>query len=229
MHIANLDLGILGANGIVGAGQTLSVGAALSAHIRKTGQVCVCFFGDGSTNQGTFHESLNLASVWNLPVVFVCENNFYGISVPQRKHQKIKNISQRAAAYDIPGVTVDGNDVFAVYDAAMEAVDRARAGGGPSLVECQTYRHFGHFNGDPAHYRPKEELAQWMEKDPIPRLAGYMVEHEIATREEIRGFDAQIDQEIADAISYAESQPFAPVENTLVDVYTDIVEEGRNR
>ncbi len=229
MHIANLDLGIVGANGIVGAGQPLSVGVALSIQMRKTDQVCVCFFGDGSTNQGTFHESLNLASVWNLPVVFVCENNFYGISVPQRKHQKIKNVSQRAAAYDIPGVTVDGNDVFAVYDAAMEAVERARAGEGPSLVECQTYRHFGHYNGDPAYYRPAEEVAQWMKKDPIPRLAGYMVEHGIATREEIRGFDAQIDQEIADAISYAESQPFAPVENTLVDVYTDIVEEGRNR
>ena len=153
MHIANLDLGILGANGIVGAGHCLSTGVGLSIQMRKTDQVCICFFGDASTNQGTFHESLNLASVWKLPVVYICENNFYGISVPQKLHQNITKISDRAVSYGIPGVTVDGNDVFAVYDAVQEAVARARAGNGPSLIECRTYRHFGHYNGDPAHYR----------------------------------------------------------------------------
>lgn len=229
MHIASIDLGILGANGIVGAGQCISVGAGLTIQVRKTDQVCICFFGDASTNQGTFHESLNLASVWHLPVVFVCENNFYGISVPQSRHQNIKKISDRAVSYGIPGVTVDGNDVFAVYDATQEAVARARAGGGPTLVECRTYRHFGHFNGDPDNYRPAEEIAEWKKKDPIPRLAKYLVQNGLATEEEIRGLDEQVDREIADAIVYAEAQPFAAVENTVVDVYTDVVEEGRVR
>lgn len=229
MHIANSDLGILGANGIVGAGQCISVGAGLSIQVRKTDQVCVCFFGDASTNQGTFHEALNLASVWKLPVVFVCENNFYGISVPQSKHQNIKKISDRAISYGIPGVTVDGNDVFAVHDATEEAVARARAGQGPSLIECRTYRHFGHYNGDPDDYRPAEEIAEWKKKDPIPRLADYLIQEGLATKEEIQAFDARIDQEVADAVAYAEAQPFAPAENTIIDVYTDIVEEGRNR
>lgn len=229
MHIANLDLGILGANGVVGAGHCLSVGAGLSIQMRETNQVCICFFGDASTNQGTFHESLNLASVWKLPVVFVCENNFYGISVPQSKHMNISNISDRAISYGIPGVTVDGNDIFAVREAAAEAIERARAGEGPSLIECRTYRHFGHYNGDPAHYRPAEEVTEWMKKDPIPRLAQYMLEHGLATEQEIREMDEQVVQEIADAVAYAEAQPFAPEESILADVYTDIVEEGRVR
>ncbi|MEM5768079.1 MAG: thiamine pyrophosphate-dependent dehydrogenase E1 component subunit alpha [Bacillota bacterium] len=229
MHIANADLGILGANGIVGAGHCLSVGAGLSIQLRETDQVCICFFGDASTNQGTFHESLNLASVWKLPVVFVCENNFYGISVPQRSHMNITQISDRAVSYGIPGVTVDGNDIFAVYDATAEAVARARAGQGPSLIECRTYRHFGHFNGDPAHYRPAEEVEEWLKKDPIPRLARYMMEEGLVTEAEIEAFDARIDREIEEAIAYAEAQPFAPEEDTLLNVYTDIVEEGRNR
>lgn len=229
MHIANLDLGILGANGVVGAGHCLSVGAGLSIQMRQTDQVCICFFGDASTNQGTFHESLNLASVWRLPVVFICENNFYGISVPQRMHMNIQNISDRAASYGIPGVTVDGNDIFAVQGAAREAIDRARSGQGPSLIECRTYRHFGHYNGDPAHYRPAEEVAEWMKKDPIPRLSKYMMEHGMATEQEIKEMDDRIVQEVADAIAYAEAQPFAPEESILTDVYTDIVEEGRVR
>ena len=229
MHIANLDLGILGANGIVGAGHCLSTGVGLSIQMRKTDQVCICFFGDASTNQGTFHESLNLASVWKLPVVYICENNFYGISVPQKLHQNITKISDRAVSYGIPGVTVDGNDVFAVYDAVQEAVARARAGNGPSLIECRTYRHFGHYNGDPAHYRPAEEVTEWMKKDPIPRLAKYMKENDIASAEEIEKIEKQVAREVAEAVAYAETQPFAPPESTRYDVYTDIVEEGRNR
>ena len=149
MHIADANKGILGANGIVGAGHNIAVGAGLSAKYRGTDQVCVCFFGDGSTNQGTFHEAMNLASIWKLPVIFVCENNLYGISMHQSKHQAIQDVADRAVAYNVPGVIVDGNDVFAVYEAATEAVVRARAGQGPTLIECKTYRHQGHFEGDP--------------------------------------------------------------------------------
>jgi TPP-dependent pyruvate/acetoin dehydrogenase alpha subunit len=149
MHIADADRGILGANGIVGAGHNIAVGAGLSAKYRGTDQVCVCFFGDGSTNQGTFHESLNLASIWKLPVIFVCENNLYGISMHQSRHQAIQDVADRAVAYNIPGVVVDGNDVLAVYEAAKEAIDRARNGQGPTLIECKTYRQRGHFEGDP--------------------------------------------------------------------------------
>ena len=138
MHIADRNLGILGANGIVGAGQCISCGAGLSIKIRGTDQVCVCFFGDGSTNQGTFHESLNLASIWKLPIIFVCENNHYGISMSQDRHQAIKDIADRGVAYNVPGVAVDGNDPIAVFEAAEEAVARARAGKGPTLIECKT-------------------------------------------------------------------------------------------
>ena len=162
MHIADRDKGILGANGIVGAGHCIACGAGLSAKIRGTDQVCVCFFGDGSTNQGTFHESLNMASIWKLPIIFVCENNHYGISMSQDRHQAIKDVADRGAAYNIPGIAVDGNDPLAVYEAAAEAVARARAGKGPTLLECKTYRQHGHFEGDPAIYKPKEEQAAWM-------------------------------------------------------------------
>ena len=229
MHIADPDIGILGANGIVGAGQCISTGAGLSAQVRGTDQVCACFFGDGSTNQGTFHESLNLASIWKLPVVFICENNLYAISVPFSYHSNIKDISVRAQSYGIPGVTVDGNDVMEVYNAVEEAVARARAGEGPTLIECKTYRHFGHFNGDPAPYRPKEEVEAWLKKDPIPRFEKYLVDNKVATKEELAKIKEQVDQEIQEAIDFAAAQPFAPVELTVQDVYTDIVEEGRNR
>lgn len=168
MHIADRDRGILGANGIVGAGHNIAVGAGLSASYRGTDQVCACFFGDGATNQSTFHEGLNMAAIWNLPVVFVCENNNYGISMSQTRHQAIKDVSDRAAAYGMPGIAVDGNDVMAVYEAASEAVARARKGQGPTLIECKTYRHRGHFEGDPSVYKPKDEQAEWLKKDPIP-------------------------------------------------------------
>lgn len=162
-------------------------------------------------------------------MVFVCENNFYRISVPQRVHMNISKVSDRAVSYGIPGMTVDGNDVFKVCEAAAEAIARARSGQGPSLIECQTYRHFGHYNGDPAHYRPSEEVAEWMKKDPIPRLAVYMTEYGVVTEEELKEMDGQIVQEVAEAIAYAEAQPFASEESILTDVYTDIIEEGRVR
>jgi len=229
MHIADRNLGILGANGIVGAGQCISCGAGLSIKIRGTDQVCVCFFGDGSTNQGTFHESLNLASIWKLPIVFVCENNHYGISMSQDRHQAIKDIADRGVAYNVPGVAVDGNDPIAVFEAAEEAVARARAGKGPTLIECKTYRQRGHFEGDPATYKPKEEQAAWMAKDPMPRYEKYLEENGVMTAEEIKGVKDQVDKELADAIAFADAQPFAPEESAVVDVYSDINAEVRER
>ena len=229
MHIADRDKGILGANGIVGAGHCIACGAGLSAKLRGTDQVCVCFFGDGSTNQGTFHESLNMASIWKLPIVFVCENNHYGISMSQDRHQAIKDVADRGAAYNIPGIAVDGNDPMAVYEAAEEAVARARAGKGPTLLECKTYRQHGHFEGDPAIYKPKEEQAAWLEKDPMPRYANFLVENGVMTREEVDAVDAQVAKEIEDAIAFADAQPLPDVETAVLDVYSDIVEEVRER
>ena len=229
MHIADRDKGILGANGIVGAGHCISCGAGLSIKIRNTDQVCVCFFGDGSTNQGTFHESLNMASIWKLPVIFVCENNHYGISMSQSRHQAIKDIADRGAAYNIPGISVDGNDPLAVYEAASEAVARAREGKGPTLLECKTYRQHGHFEGDPGNYKPKEEQAAWMEKDPLPRFAGFLEENGILTAAEIKALDDQIAKEIEEAIAFADAQPFPPEESAVLDVYSEINEEVRAR
>lgn len=227
MHIADADRGILGANGIVGAGHNIAVGAGLSAKYRGTDQVCVCFFGDGSTNQGTFHESLNLASIWKLPVIFVCENNLYGISMHQSRHQAIQDVADRAVAYNIPGVVVDGNDVLAVYEAAKEAIDRARNGQGPTLIECKTYRQRGHFEGDPTNYRDPEEVNEWLKKDPIPRLIEFILDNNVLTEDDIKKIDEEIAAEIDEAIKFAEESPFPPVEAAVEDIYTDIVEEVR--
>uniref|UniRef100_UPI0035628E52 thiamine pyrophosphate-dependent dehydrogenase E1 component subunit alpha n=1 Tax=Lutispora sp. TaxID=2828727 RepID=UPI0035628E52 len=229
MHIADATKGILGANGIVGAGHNIAVGAGLSAKYRGTGQVCVCFFGDGSTNQGTFHESLNMASIWKLPVIFVCENNLYGISMHQSRHQAIQDVADRAVAYNMPGVVVDGNDIFAVYEAANEAINRARNGQGPTLIECKTYRHRGHFEGDPTTYRDPEEVREWLNKDPIHRLFEYMIENNISTEEEIQRINEEVNKEIDEAVRFAEESPYPPLESAVEDIYTDIVEEVRVR
>lgn len=227
MHIADANKGILGANGIVGAGHNIAVGAGLSAQYRGTDQVCVCFFGDASTNQGTFHESLNMASVWKLPVVFVCENNFYGISMSQNRHQAIKDVADRGVAYNVPGIVVDGNDVFAVYEAAKEAIKRAREGKGPTLIECKTYRHRGHFEGDPCVYKPTEEQEEWIAKDPIPRFEKYLVENEILTEEKLKEVQNKVESQIDEAVDFANNSPYPELESVLEDVYTDIKEEVR--
>jgi len=229
MHIADATKGILGANGIVGAGHNIAVGAGLSAKYRGTDQVCVCFFGDGSTNQGTFHEALNLASVWKLPVIFVCENNLYGISTNQSRHQAIKDVSDRAVAYNMPGITVDGNDVFAVYEATAEAVKRARKGQGPTLIECKTYRHRGHFEGDPGTYKPEKEQKEWIEKDPIPRMERFMLENEIVNKSELEVINNGIDEEMEEAAEFANKSSYPSLESAVEDIYTDIVEEVRIR
>ncbi|CAN5560969.1 alpha-ketoacid dehydrogenase subunit alpha/beta [soil metagenome] len=202
MHIADLDLGILGANGIVGGGIPLAMGAAFAHQRQHTDRVSVAFFGDGGVNQGAFHESLNLAAVWQLPAIFLCENNGYAASVPQAKHQRNPVIADRAIGYGMPGVTVDGNDVFAVYDAAREAVERARSGGGPTLIECKTYRHYAH-SGAGAEVRSADEVAAWRERDPVAAIARHY--DEIADdREQV---ERRIDSLIEQAIASAESAP----------------------
>ena len=229
IHIADFSVGILGANGIVGAGQTLGTGAALSAKVRGTDQVCLCCFGDGASNQGTFHEALNLAAIWNLPIIFFCENNGWQITTPFSYHTKIKNIADRAAAYGIAGAVVDGNDPIAVYEAVSEAVARARSGGGPTLIEAKTYRLKGHFCGDSCPYRDPAEYEAALAKDPMPRFRKYLLDNGICTEEEIVALEEQAKKDITDAVAFAESQPIAPVENTVRDVYSDHIEEGRNR
>ncbi len=219
MHIADFDLGILGANGIVGGGGPLATGAALAAKYKKTDDVTICFFGDGASNQGTTQESLNMASAWKLPVVFVNENNGYGISCPQCKSMAVTDIADRAAAYDMPGVVVDGNDVLAVHEAVGEAVKRARRGEGPTLVECKTYRWRGHFEGDACTYRCTEELNEWMAKDPIPRFEEKLVESGLATAEELEGVKAAVKKELDAALEFAQSSPLPELSALLDDVY----------
>jgi pyruvate dehydrogenase E1 component alpha subunit len=219
MHVADMDIGMLGANGIVGAGITIAAGAALSAKMRGTDQVTICFFGDGASNTTRFHEGINLASIWQLPVVYICENNLYGISVPQSKHQNIADIADRAAAYRIPGVVVDGNDVIAVYETVGEAVARARKGEGPTLIECKTYRHRAHFEGDPDVYRPKEEIENWVKKDPIPRFRKQLIEMRILTEKKADEIDREMQKEMDKAVKFAEESPLPAPEETLEDVF----------
>jgi len=219
MHIADLDLGILGANGIVGGGGPLAVGAALAAKYKKSKDVALCFFGDGASNQGTTQEALNMASAWKLPLVFVNENNGYGISCPQCKSMAVVDIADRAAAYDMPGVVVDGNDVLAVHEAVSEAVKRARNGEGPSLIECKTYRWRGHFEGDACTYRCTEELEEWMAKDPIPRFEAKLVESKTISKKEAEKIKERIAKDIDEAVAFAKESPMPLTSALLDDVY----------
>ena len=222
MHIADVDIGILGANGIAGGGIPIAVGAALSAKMRKTDQVTACFFGDGSSNNGTFHEGLNFASVHRLPVVFICENNLFGISVSQKQHQAIQDISVRSAAYNIPGLTVDGNDVLAVYEASGKAIQRAKAGGGPSLVECKTYRWRGHHEGDPnqgKRYRTMDEVQEWMKKCPIRRFEEKLLRDKVLTKTKAKKIRTEVEREIDEAVEFANQSPFPDLQDIYEDVY----------
>ncbi|MGM0603106.1 MAG: thiamine pyrophosphate-dependent dehydrogenase E1 component subunit alpha [Bacillota bacterium] len=224
MHIADVSLGILGANGIVGAGLPIAAGSGITSQILGTDAVTICFFGDGASNRGTFHEAINMASVWNLPVVFVCENNMYAISMPQyrsdgRKGQNIKDVSDRAVSYGISGVTVDGNDVMAVNEAVTEAVKKARNGGGPSLVECKTYRHRGHFEGDPTVYRSDEELEQWKKKDPINKFVNLLKDQELLDDEEYGELKDKVAARIKEALDFAQDSPEPDPSEVTTDVY----------
>ena len=219
MHIADFSIGMLGATAIVGAGLPIAVGAALSAKLRKTGQVVACFFGEGASNQGTFHESINMASAWKLPVIFVCENNLYAMGTRQSRIMNIENISDRAPSYGIPGVSVDGNDVLAVYEAAQVATERARRGEGPTLIECKTYRHKGHSRVDPAKYRPREEVEEWLRKDPIKRLRDKLIQTDISMEAELQEIEKGVSNEIEDAVKFAVESPYPTPEEALEDVY----------
>lgn len=222
MHIADINLGILGANGIVGGGPPLATGAALAAQYRDTDAVAVCFFGDGASNQGTTHEAMNLAACWKLPVIFVNENNMYGLSASTLDTMCIADIADRASAYGIPGVVVDGNDVVAVYEVTVEAVKRARKGQGPTLIECKTYRHRGHTEGDPGTaYRSKDEIEDWKKKDPIPRFEKKLIKLKIMTRKKMDAIKQAFDTELEEGVRFAEESPYPEHSDVTTDVYAD--------
>jgi len=228
MHMANLDLGILGANGIVAGGIPLAVGAGLSLQIQGTGQVVLCFFGDGAANIGNFHEALNMAAIWNLPVVFLCENNQYAMSMPAQRAVAAPHVADRASAYDIPGATIDGMDVLAVYQAVGEAAARARYGEGPTLLEAVTYRYLGHSKSDKQVYRTKEEVQEWRKRDPIDRFRVWLIEQGNLTQTEADELEVQAAASIEDAIAFAESSPEPSVANLLKDVYAEEPEVAAN-
>ena len=219
MHIADVDAGILGANGIVGGGIGLATGAALAAQLAGRDEVTVCFFGDGALNQGVLHESANLAAIWNLPVVYVCENNQYAMSARADKFTSVPDPTVRASAYGFPGFSCDGMDVLAVYRTAADAVARARAGTGPSLVVCVTYRFFGHHVGDPLNYRDPAEVEVWRARDPIERFRRELIEHGVMTAEQADALQADVVREIEAAIAFARSSPEPEVDTLMEDIY----------
>jgi len=220
MHIADTSKGNLGANGIVGGGIPIATGAALTAKQLGTDQVAVSFFGDGAANQGTFHESLNLAAIWKLPAIYVCENNQYAESFPADKAFAVKDIAIRAAGYGMPGVHVDGLDVRAVHEAAGEAVARARSGEGPTLLVCESYRHEGHYYGDPRKYQSKDEIEGWRARyDPLVDCRGWIVADKLATEADLDAIDREIDDEMERAVAWAEAGPLASPIKLPEDVY----------
>lgn len=221
MHIADVAKGNLGANGIVGGGLPIAVGAALSAKRLGTGAVTVCFFGDGANNEGAFHEALNIASVWKLPVVFVCENNLYGMSTSTERSTAVRRVADRAAAYAMPGETVDGNDFSAVAEAVDAAVARARAGEGPSLVENLTYRWRGHSKSDRNRYRTKDEIADWQSRDPIVQMTGMLRDHGLIDDAGIERIEAGVAEEIEAALAFAAESAAPDVAEATRDVYTE--------
>jgi TPP-dependent pyruvate/acetoin dehydrogenase alpha subunit len=220
MHIADLSRGMMGANGIVGAGAPLACGAALAAKYRGDGGIGLTFVGDGASNQGMFLESLNLAAVWNLPVVFVVENNGYADSTSRDYAVAVGSFVDRAAGFGLPGITVDGTDFFAVYEVAAEIIERARVGGGPSLLECKMIRFFGHYEGDQQLYRPKGEVEELRaNRDCIKHFAAKIIEAETISEFEIDNIDRDVLAEIEAAVGYARSAPFPPPSDLMTDVY----------
>ncbi len=222
MHIADFEGGNLGANGIVGGGLPIAVGAGISIQNRGTDQVVACFFGDGAVNQGTFHESMNLAAIWKLPVIFICENNQYALSTPIQEAISIPKISDRALAYGIPGVTIDGNDVTEVYIQMRKAVERARSGKGPTLLDCVTYRFYGHFTGDPGRgitYRSKEEMEEWLRRCPIKRLREYLFREGLLSEEKEEEIQSHVKKSIEEAVRFAQESPFPNPEEATQDLF----------
>ncbi len=219
MHIADVEHGNLGATGIVGGNIPVAVGAALAQKIQGTDRVVLCFFGDGASNTGNFHEALNMSSLWDLPVVFVVENNLYAMSVPWKKASKLPDVAERAAAYGIPGVVVDGMDALAVRASVQEAVDRARRGEGPTLIEAKTYRWFGHSHSDPRAYRTKEEEADWRSRDPIKTMGQGLIAASVISEEEFEALDEFVSDKLDRAMAFSEASPVPEAEELTTDVY----------
>ncbi|MDH3752904.1 MAG: thiamine pyrophosphate-dependent dehydrogenase E1 component subunit alpha [Acidimicrobiia bacterium] len=229
MHISDLSLGMLGANGIVGAGTPIAVGAAFANRYRDNGKVALAFFGDGATNIGAFHEAANMACALHLPIVFMCENNGYGEFTPREKTMAITDVVDRAAGYGMPGVIVDGMDAVAVYEAAVEAVARARAGDGPTMIEAKTYRYYNHHGVQNmgVQYRTDDEIEAWKKRDPISGLEARMAELGVMSADDATAVWAEVEAELGDAVQFAEDSPFPEPEALLSDVYT--VMEGAAR
>ncbi|MGI5922274.1 MAG: thiamine pyrophosphate-dependent dehydrogenase E1 component subunit alpha [Syntrophomonadaceae bacterium] len=219
MHLAEMKLGLLGANGILGAGYAIAAGAAFAAKYNGTNDITVCMFGDGQSNRGPIHESLNVSALWKLPIVWICENNGFGLSNPVEKHLCTDNVSDRASGYGIPGVTVDGNDVLAVYEATLEAVNRARRGDGPSLLEFKTWRWHGHFEGDPSIYKNPKDQEEWLKKDPIARFGDMLIKQGYATQADLDNMKAIAEAKIDEAVKFAEESPWPDVSELCTDVY----------
>ncbi len=221
MHISNLELGMLGANGIVGGGPPIAVGAAFSIKFKQKDNVAVCFFGDGASNEGSFHEAANMAALFKLPCIFVCENNGYGEYTPQANHQAIVDVADRAPGYGMPGVVVDGMDAIAVYEAAGEAIKFAREGSGPTLLECKTYRYYDHVGvrGMGLSYRTDEEVEQWRQKDPIMNFEARLAEQGVLSADAARAIHEQVEQDVQAGIAFAESSPMPDPSTITEDVY----------
>jgi len=219
MHMTDASIGLLGANAIVGAQLPIALGAALTAQVKKTGTIAVTFFGEGASNIGAFHEALNMAAVWKLPVLFICENNLYGEYSVWSKTTPIQDIADRASAYGIPGIMVDGQDTEAVYSVVKNAADRARAGDGPSLIECKTYRYRGHSRTDTAPYRKPGELDEWLQRDPILILKERMIAEGQLDEVEFAELRQAAETVVIDAVEWAKNEPFPPLEALYADVY----------
>jgi len=220
MHIADMSVGILGANGIVGGGFGIATGAALSAKMRNTDQVAVCFFGDGAANQGIMLETVNMAVIWKLPAIYICENNQYGEHTPFQSVTGVNSIVDRARGMGLMGVQTDGSDVLGMHEVVSQAVAKARGGDGPTLIEAMTYRYRGHHVGDAGLYRTDDEVKWWMDnKDPIKLLTDHMVKRRVAKREELEALHDQIDQEVLDAIEFGRNSPMPPAEEAYEDLY----------
>jgi pyruvate dehydrogenase E1 component alpha subunit len=219
LHMTDFSLGILGANGIVAGGIPIAVGAALAFQQKKEPRVALSFFGDGATNEGAFHEALNLAGLWKLPVIFFCENNLYGEGTPQDKQAPVADLAIRAGSYAMPGVTVDGNDVLAVYEATKAAAASARAGGGPTLIEGKTYRYRGHYEGDPMVYRSKAEMDEWKGRDPVAAFRGRLISEAGLPEAEITSIERGVQAMLDEAVAFAAASPKPAAETALAGVY----------
>lgn len=219
MHIADASVGVLGANGVVAGGLTVAAGVGLSIRQRRSGQVCLCFFGDGAANRGPTHEALNLAVIWKLPVIFLCENNGWASTTSHRYACSAADVAMRASGYGLKGVVVDGMDALAVHQAVRHAADTARAGGGPALIEAKVVRWQGHYEGDPQGYRDKAEIADGKARDPIQRLAAALVATGVLRDENVAGFRQAAQDEIDRAVAFGESSPWPAAEDALVDLF----------